>query len=119
MVLGQERVGRICAIGIGPWLVLMLTAGINDTGASSFEFLGYCIDYWSDERCKQRQNEKGQSFGDLLDQRLQTRYLFDGGRYRPSNLVSEFQDGVYLSYRFGWIKVRAHAGNTRTRWTTY
>ena len=105
VVLRQERVSGIGAVGISPWLVLVFTRRIDDPRGSSLKRLRRSIDERTNEWREERHDEDGQSLRDLVNNCLQAWDLLDDGVELPNHLVAESQDGVNLSNRILRVEV--------------
>ena len=106
VVLGQQRVGGVGAVRVGPGLELVFARGINHAGRARLQRLGCGVDEGADEGGQQGHDEDGHRLGDLFHQRLEAWDFFDDRVQLPDHVVSELQDRVDLLDGLGRIDIR-------------
>ena len=81
VVFGKEGVRGICAVRVGPGLVLMLSRRVDYRGTASFELHRNSVDDWSNEGREERHDEERDCFGYLLNEGFETGDFLDCGIY--------------------------------------
>lgn len=103
MVLGEQRVGGVGAVRVGPDFVLMLSACVNNGRGSLLELLRSSSDERGDIWREKTHDEESDLFSNFFDEVFKTRDLGDDTADGADNLVTELENGVDLGDDGLWI----------------